>query len=385
MKPLYFDYNATTPVHESVVLAMLPYFTDKFGNPGCAHLHGLEARKAVDMARSRLAGLINAQPEQILFTSCATESNNLVLQGILKPGDELIISAVEHPSVSQPARELELNGIRLITAPVDGNGLVDPHKVMSLVSSRTRLISIMLANNEVGTIQPVAQIASALKTRDILIHTDAAQAVGKIEVDVLKLGVDFLTIAGHKMYAPKGIGALFAARTHILKPMLSGGGQEKGLKPGTENIPYIAGLGRAADLAAPDLEQEAKRQDNLGQKFMSSLPRVCPDTLLHAAGAPRLPGTMSVGFGGYRAGDILSGMVACGLSASAGAACHGGSPKMSGVLEAMGVDPHYGMGTIRFSWGRMTTLNDIDQLLTRLRYIFKHFLKKTTPKPHGSA
>ncbi|MFP4128729.1 MAG: cysteine desulfurase family protein, partial [Desulfonatronovibrio sp.] len=190
MKPIYFDYNATTPVHELVLQEMLPYFTERFGNPGCGHLHGLEAARSVDQARSRLAGLINAEAEQIYFFSGATEANNLVLAGTLKPGDELIISAVEHPSITQPALELQKKGVILKIAPVDNSGLVNPDQVMDLVSSRTRLVSIMLANNETGTIEPVVALSSILKDRNILIHTDAAQAVGKIQVDVNTLGVD---------------------------------------------------------------------------------------------------------------------------------------------------------------------------------------------------
>ncbi|WP_028574631.1 cysteine desulfurase family protein [Desulfonatronovibrio hydrogenovorans] len=374
MKPLYFDYNATTPVHKDVVQAMLPYFTDKFGNPGCGHMHGLEARRAVDLARQNLARLIKAGPDQVYFTSCATESNNLVLSGLLEPGHELIISAVEHPSISQPAHELVKKGIILKIAPVNKNGLVDPDQVLSLVTDKTRLISIMLANNEVGTIQPVAEIASRLEPQKVLLHTDAAQAVGKIEVDVNELGVDFLTLAGHKMYAPKGVGALFMRQPGLLKPLFFGGGQEKGLRPGTENIPYLAGLGRAARLAE-DLDQEAVRQQALGKAFITGLARIHPDFVLHAEKAPRLPGTMSIGFRGCLAGDILSGMIASSLSASAGAACHGNTQKMSSVLQAMKVDPDYGLGTIRFSWGRMTSEQDIKELLTRLDWVFKEFLR----------
>lgn len=375
MNPLYFDYNATTPVHETVVRAMLPCFTEKFGNPGCGHLHGLEAVRVMEQARSALSGLIGADPQQIYFTSCATEANNLVLTGILRPGDELIISAVEHPSIVQPALELEKTGVVIKIASVDHNGLIDPDEVMGLVSQKTKLVSVMLANNEVGVIQPVDEIAPWLNNKNILVHTDAAQAVGKIPVDVNELGVDFLTIAGHKMYAPKGIGALYARHAGLLKPMLYGGGQEKGLRPGTENIPYIVGIGQAAMLARQDLKKEMNRQLELGKRFIKGLSRVNSDFCLHAQKAPGLPGTMSIGFGGYRAGDILSGMVACGLSASAGAACHGNLQKMSKVLEAMDVDPHFGMGTIRFSWGRMTSMDDMDELLKRLEYIFGGFLK----------
>ncbi|MCA1743882.1 MAG: cysteine desulfurase family protein [Desulfonatronovibrio sp.] len=375
MQPLYFDYNATTPVHETVIQSMLPCFREKFGNPGCAHTHGLQARRIMEQSRIDLARLINAEPHQIYFTSCATESNNLVLSGLLCPGDELIISAVEHPSIIMPARELVKKGIKLKIAPVDHNGLIDPDQVLDMVSSRTKLISIMLSNNETGAIQPLAHLGRELKSRNILFHTDAAQAAGKIPVDIKKLGTEFLTIAGHKMYAPKGISALYIGDHQNVSPILFGGGQEKAVRPGTENIPYIAGLGQASIMALSDLDSEMARQEKLGNKFIQGLSMIHQDFILHAENAPRLPATMSIGFGGYRAGDILSGMVACSLSASAGAACHGEVQKMSSVLKAMNTDPFYGLGTIRFSWGRMTSEQDMDELLNRLEYIFKSFLK----------
>ncbi|MFW6004955.1 MAG: cysteine desulfurase family protein [Desulfonatronovibrionaceae bacterium] len=373
MKSLYFDYNATTPVHELVVRAMLPYFTEKFGNPGSVHPLGLEARNALDQARSQLAGLINCSPEQIIFTSCATESNNMVLRQVLKPGRELIISAVEHPAVAQPSAELAEAGILVQTVPVDRQGFIQPEKIMDLVSPRTGLISVMLANNETGAVQPVKSLKRLIKPGNILIHTDAAQAVGKIPVDVQELGVDFLTIAGHKMYAPKGIGALFVRDPSAIKPMFSGGGQEKGIRPGTENIPYAVALGRAA-LLADDIDREAPRQQELGKKLLEGLNRINRHYVLHSQSGPRLPNTMSIGFWGYQAGDILSAMIALHISASAGAACHGTVREMSSVLKAMQVNPKYGLGTIRFSWGRMTTLEDIHELLNRLEYIFQKYL-----------
>ncbi len=376
MRPLYFDYNATTPVHEDVVQAMLPFFTQKFGNPGCGHMYGMQARKAMEIAREKVAGLINADPGQIFFTSCATESNNQVLSGVLQPHEELIVSAVEHPSIIKPAHELSRTGVTVRTVSVDSDGLVDPDQLLEKLSDKTKLVSIMLANNETGTIQPVADITSRTQPVGILVHTDAAQAVGKIPVDVKDLKVDFLSIAGHKMYAPKGIGALYVRDPGTLKPLLYGGGQEKGLRSGTENIAYIAGLGQAAELAGRDTESEVRRQKLLGKKFIQGLSRIDRDFVLHAQNAPRLPGTMSIGFAGCRAGDILSGMIACNLAASAGAACHGDNLSMSPVLEAMSADPYFGLGTIRFSWGRMTAEKDIEELCSRLEFVFHDFLNR---------
>ncbi|WP_457571614.1 cysteine desulfurase family protein [Desulfovulcanus sp.] len=376
MRPLYFDYNATTPVHPEVMEAMLPYFNEHFGNPGCAHSYGLKAQKAMQKAREQVADLINASFEEIIFTSGATESNNLVLQGILEPGDELIISAIEHPAIMEPARVLSQKGITTKIIPVDENGIVRVDILQNSCTDKTKLISIMLANNEVGTIQPLKKIASWAKEKNILLHTDAAQATGKIPVDVQDLGVDFLTIAGHKFYAPKGVGALFIRKGINLKPILYGGGQEKAVRPGTENIPYLVALGHACALAQKDLDQELKRQKELGEIFLSGLNNLDIDFILHGQNAPRLPNTMSIGFKNLRAGDIISGLIAYEVAVSAGAACHAsGHNELSYVLKAMNVNKNYGQGTIRFSWGRMTTKEDMVELLNRLKNVLKSLTK----------
>ncbi len=366
MKPLYFDYNATTPVLAPVREAMLPFLGDNFGNPGSGHAWGLLARRAVDRAREQVARLLGAEPGEIIFTSCATESDNLALAGILGPGDGLVTSAVEHPAIMEYLPLLRDRGVEVALAPVDEQGLISPEAVQRLCTPRTRLISVMLANNETGTIQPVAEIAAWARERGILVHTDAAQAVGKIPVDVGELGVDLLTVAGHKLYAPKGVGALYRRRGVELAPLLKGGGQEGGLRPGTENVPHLVGLGAACALAGRDLEEEMARQRELGRRFLDGLEALGRDIRLHAREAPRLPNTMSVGFAGFQAGDILSGLVAREVGASAGAACHGDTTTVSHVLAAMGVPRSYAHGTIRFSWGRLTSPRDVDQLLRRL-------------------
>ncbi|MBT8762388.1 cysteine desulfurase [Desulfohalobiaceae bacterium Ax17] len=372
MRPLYFDYNATTPTHPQVMEAMLPYFNEHFGNPGCTHSYGLSAQKAMQKARQQVADLINASFEEIIFTSGATESNNLVLQGLLEPGDELIVSAIEHPAILNPARALVRKGIDLKIIPVDHNGLIKLDVLKESCTEKTKLISIMLANNEVGTIQPLKEITSWAREKNILVHTDAAQATGKIPVDVQDLGADFLTIAGHKFYAPKGVGALFIRKEINLKPILYGGGQEKGLRPGTENIPYLVALGQACALAQNDLDQEIKRQKELGEIFLSGLKNLDIDFILHGQNAPRLPNTMSIGFKNLRAGDVISGLISYEVAVSAGAACHSsGEKELSYVLKAMNVNEDYGQGTIRFSWGRMTTKEDVHELLSRLKIVFK--------------
>lgn len=368
MKPLYFDYNATTPVLPRVREALLPYLGEHFGNPSSSHRWGPPAKRAVQMAREQVAALVNCNPGEIVFTSCATESINTVLKGMLPLGrsGHLVTSAVEHPATLECARWLEQRGVEVSRVGVDARGLVSPDEVTAACREETRLVSVMLANNETGALQPVADIAKALRGRDVALHSDAAQAVGKVPVDVKELGVDFLTIAGHKLYAPKGIGALYVRSGQDLPPLLLGGGQEGGRRSGTENVAYMAALGEACALAAEDLAVEGARQRDLGRLFLQGLTDLGADFLLHSAEAPRLPGTMFVGFKGLSAGDIISGLVGRDVAVSAGAACHDDTAELSHVLTAMDAPADYAPGTIRFSWGRPTTRSDMEELIRRL-------------------
>jgi cysteine desulfurase len=372
MRPLYFDYNATTPVHPLVFEAMRPWLTERFGNPGSAHMWGMEAKNGLDTGRHQVASAIGARDAEIVFTSGATESNNLALYGSLTDpkNQHLIISAVEHPAIMEPARHLQQKGLEVTVVPVDDQGRVRLADIQAARTEKTALISVMLANNEVGTIQPIADIAAWARKQNILVHTDAAQAVGKIPVNVENLGIDLMSIAGHKLYAPKGIGALFIRNGITITPRTRGGGQENGIRPGTENIPYIAGLGAACAMIR-DLSEEANRQRLLGEHFREGLVSLGRPFVIHAKNTPRLPGTMSVGFTGLRAGDIISGLVGYEVGVSAGAACHAGQECVSAVLEAMRVDLHDALGTIRFSWGRMTTNKDVDELLDRLERVLR--------------
>lgn len=368
MKPLYFDYDGTTPILPRVYQAMIPYLTEHFGNPSSDHLWGLAAKKAMDKARAQVAALINARREEIYFTSCATESNSMVLWGVLGQGEgaHLVTTAVEHPAILQNALALEKCGAKVSRAPVNGQGLVSLEAVKEACTDDTKLVSVMLANNETGTIQPVQKIAAWARTQGILMHTDAAQAVGKIPVDVKALGVDFLTVAGHKLFAPKGIGVLYIRQGVELAPLWYGGGQETGLRAGTENIPHMVGLGEACALAQEDLAQEMERQRALGRLLLGGLDKCPVPWRLLSEKAPRLPNTMSIGFEGLRAADILSGLVGVDVGASAGAACHGDDTTISHVLMAMEVPPAYAQGTIRFSWGRPTSQEDVLDLCSRL-------------------
>jgi cysteine desulfurase len=368
MKPLYFDYNATTPILPRVFEAMRPYLTAEFGNPGSGHIWGLSAKQAVDRARSQVAELINCRTDEVIFTSCATESDNLALCGVLagQPGSHLVTTVIEHPAILQCAKYLEGQGVRISRVPVDQQGVVALSDIQKACADGANLISIMLANNETGALQPVAEIAAWAKKQGIPVHTDAAQAVGKVPVDVNALGIDLLSIAGHKLYAPKGVGALYVREGLKLSPTLHGGGQENGLRSGTENVPYLVGLGEACTLAGEDLAAELARQQDLGRIFIQGLADVEHDWRLHSDKTPRLPNTMCIGFAGLSAGDILSGMVGYDLAASAGAACHGDTTTVSHVLEAMGTPLEYAHGTIRFSWGRMIKADDVRELLRRL-------------------
>ncbi len=367
MRPLYLDYNATTPVHPDVMTAMLPWLQAKFGNPGSTHHWGMEARQGLETARQQVAKAVGAEADEIIFTSGATESNNLALYGMLThPGKQhLVISAVEHPAIMQPGLDLRAKGFKLTIVPVNREGMVCLENVQAACTKETTLISIMLANNEVGTIQPIGEIAAWARQQGIPVHTDAAQAVGKIPVDVKALGVDIMSIAGHKLYAPKGIGALFVRKGLTLLPHTRGGGQEQGIRPGTENIPCIAGLGTACTLVK-DLACETARQQTLGERFKHGLEALHTPFVIHAHNAPRLPGTMSIGFPGRAATEIVSRLARYNVGVSAGSACHSGQTTISSVLNAMEVDRSHALGTIRFSWGRMTTTSDIDALLERL-------------------
>ncbi|MBN3034008.1 MAG: selenide, water dikinase SelD [Bacteroidales bacterium] len=361
MKPIYLDYNATTPVDRAVVEAMRPYLEEHFGNPSSLHQYGTEAKKAIMKARSQLASLLNCMPEEIIFTSGGSESNNMAIMGVMmKPGAEgrhMITSEIEHPAVIEVCRHLEKKGIRVTYLPVDRYGWVDPQDVRHAVRPDTILISIMHANNEVGTIQPIPEISHIARAHGILFHTDAAQSTGKIPVDVKELGVDMLSIAGHKFYAPKGVGALYIRAGIPLEKMIHGADHERNMRAGTENVPEIAGLGMAAELALSRMREDQDRIIRLRDLFFSSLAEQLGDIHLNGHPEKRLPNTVNISFPGTEANLILA--EASDVAASAGAACHADRVDKSHVLEAMGVPDEWAMGAVRFSLGRNTTVDDI--------------------------
>jgi len=360
---IYLDCNATTPVDPRVADAMRPFLDGVFGNPSSAHRLGREARSAVERSRTQVAVCLGCDPNEVVFTSGGSESDNLALRGVLDlaPGRHLVTSTVEHPAVLETALALEIAGrARMTLVNVDIHGAVDPDAVERVLRPDTALVSLMLANNEVGTLQPVAEVARRCRARGVLVHTDAAQAVGKVPVDVRSLGVDLLTVAGHKLYAPKGVGVLYVRRGVQLEPQVRGAGHERGLRAGTENVLGIVGLGAACELVAGDLAAETLRLAALRDRLEARLRAGHPDLVVHGHPVRRLPNTASVSFPRLDAGRLLA-LLAETLAVSAGAACHGDQVKASHVLQAMGVPPETAMGTLRLSVGRFTTADEVER------------------------
>ena len=367
--PIYLDYNATTPVAPDVVAAMMPYWMDHFHNPSASYPEAIPVREAMSDARMALAALLGAKADGIVWTSGGTESNNLALRGSWTfwhaKRRRILISEIEHPAVTATAESLRAAGADVVRLPVDEDGIVRLDALDAALDERTALVSVMLANNEIGTIQPVAEVVRRARAVGAWVHTDASQAVGKLPVDVLELGVDLLTVAGHKLYAPKGIGALYIRPGLDLPPFMTGGGQENGLRSGTENVPYIVGLGAASRLAQSWLEQDgptrqAQLRDELETRLMDSL----PGTHVFGRGVPRLSNTVALSVPGWSGASLLA---ACpDIRAGTGSACHNPEGIRSPTLRAMGVDPARARGLVRLSLGRATTESDIATVVQTL-------------------
>jgi len=360
---IYLDCNATTPVDPRVADAMIPVLREAYGNPSSGHREGRRARALVEAARAQVAACLGAQPEEVLFTSGGTESDNWAIRGLAaaRAGAHIVVTAVEHPAVLATARALEREGsIRLTVVGVDRFSRVAPGEVERALAPDTVLVSVMLANNEVGTLEPVAETARACRARKVVLHTDAAQAVGKIPVNVGALGADLLTVAGHKLYGPKGVGALFVRSGVALEPLIRGAGHERGLRSGTENVPSIVGLGKACELAGEEVAHEAPRLRVLRDTLEALLEAGFPGLVRHGHPEERLPNTASVAFPGVDANALLA-LLADEVAASAGAACHTDAVHPSAVLTAMGVDAATAMSTVRFSLGRFTVERDVEE------------------------
>jgi cysteine desulfurase len=364
---VYLDYNASTPIAPEAVEAMRLFLTEHYGNPSSHHWAGAPAKAAVERARGQVARNLGCSADEVVFTSGGSESNNHALKGVFfanrDRGGHIVTSAVEHPAVLQPLRFLQALGAEVTIVPVDRFGRVDPESVRRAITPRTILVSIMHANNEVGTIQPIAEIAAVARERGVPFHTDAAQSVGKIPTDVDALGVDLLSVAGHKLYAPKGVGALFIRRGTTIEPFVHGAGHEQGRRAGTENVLLAVALGAACEAATPWIGMEKVRA--LRDRFQAALESTFRDQLtVNGHPTERLPNTLSVNFVGRAGAEVLAN--APGLAASTGSACHAGSVELSPVLAAMGVPQREGMGAVRFSLGRATTWAELEYVLAAL-------------------
>jgi cysteine desulfurase len=363
-KPIYLDYNATTPHDPEVIAAKRPFLEEEFGNPSSSHWYGRRPHKAVMEARRQVAALLSCQSEEIIFTSGGTESNNQALKGVAEAyrdkGNHIITSQIEHPAILEVCAWLEKNGIEVTYLPVDDQGLVSTATVTDAIRKNTVLITIMHANNEVGTIQPITEIARIAKNHGILLHIDAAQSIGKIPAEVDKLGVDLLSIAGHKVYAPKGVGALYVRKGVKLPNFMQGAGQESGLRPGTENVLEIVGLGKACEIAKRDLAGNMLHMQQMRDRLFDGIKKECARVRLNGHPDKRLPNTLSLSFRDLEANRILD-KIGSRVAASAGAACHSDIVEVSQVLRAMEVPLEWAKGTLRLTTGRMTTEDDIDQ------------------------
>lgn len=360
---IYLDHNATTPVDPAVIETMAPLMEGVFGNPSSSYFLGTRAKDVLERARGEVALFLGCAPHEIIFTSGGSESNNAVLKGTINFKDpqssHIITSEVEHPAILNPAIFLRELGVEVTILPVDQFGRVDPDAVRTAIKPHTSLISIMMANNETGTLEPIENISRVAKERGVPLHTDAAQAVGKIPVDVNKLGVDFLSVAGHKLYAPKGVGALFVREGHSLTPLIHGAGQEQGKRAGTENVFLAAGLGAACRVARRRLESDFETMKTLRDRLQEILFAGLDDLVLNGHPEERLPNTLNISVPRIEGARILEGLP--NICASTGAACHDRSVELSHVLVAMGVSPEVGMGALRLTVGRSNDASQIDE------------------------
>ena len=362
---IYLDYNATTPIDKEVSQAMQPYLTDYFGNPSSSHSFGRETKKAVENARKQVASLLNCKPNEIIFTSGGSESNNYAIKGYAfaneHRGNHIITSTIEHPAVTEVCKYLATKGFEISYVPVNEFGIINLAKLQAAITPKTILITVMHANNEIGTIQPIAEIAAIAKKNNIILHTDAAQSLGKYPTDVQQLGVDLLSIAGHKLYAPKGIGALYIHNGIVLEKLIHGADHEQNKRAGTENVLEIVGLGKACEIAHRDLEKNIHHLKKMRDLLHTNLLKIIPEINLNGHSDLRLPNTLNISFPGIEANVLLNELELKGIAASAGAACHTGSVKVSVVLSAISLPTEYAMGTIRFSVGKYTTKEEINE------------------------
>ena len=360
--PIYLDHNASTPILPEVLDAMLPYLRDRYGNPSSTHHYGRVTRQAVELARQQVAALIDCEPEELYFCSGGTEANNIAIRGAAAARPDrrrIITSVIDHPATLEPCAFLERNGYSVYRAPVDGLGRVRADDVTAALSTEMLLLTIMHANSETGTLQPIQELSEAAHRYGALIHSDAAQSAGKVPVSVRREQVDLMSIAGHKLYAPKGIGALYVRAETQLEPLVRGAGHEKGLRPGTENVAFIAGLGKACEIALKDIDDESRRIQRLRDQLWRLLAESIPDMKLNGDPENRLPNTLNVRFPVVSGNELLE---ACPtVAASTGSACHASGESASAVITAMGVPESEAIGSVRLSLGRQNTPEQITQ------------------------
>lgn len=373
MRQVYLDYSATTPVKEEVLKEMLPYFTEKFGNASSLYTPGLESKKAIDRARDQVAGLIGADPSEIIFTGCGSESDNWVLEGVadqyVKKGNHIITTAEEHHAVLHTLDYLKKKGIEVTYLPIDNEGRLNPEDLEKAITDKTILVSIMMINNEIGTLHPIKELAAIARKHNVLFHTDAVQALGNTHIDVKEMGIDFLSMSAHKIYGPKGAGALYIRKGVRIPSFIHGGAQENGRRAGTENIPGIVGFGKAAELAKDNLGSHiahcSELRDYLADKILKDIPYV----IINGGMKDRHPGNLNVTFQYIEGESILLQLDACGICVSTGSACSSKSLKPSHVLTALGVGDELVHGTIRFTVGDFTTKDDIDYTVECLKKV----------------
>ncbi len=383
MKRIYFDNNASTPVDPEVLEAMLPFFSGEFANPSSIHTPGQQARKAVEHARAQVAALLGAKPGEITFTSGGTESDNLAIRGILfadeRPRKHIVTTQIEHSAVLATCRALEERSIEVTYLPVNGDGLVNPADVRKALRPETVLVSVMHANNEIGCVEPLEEIGAIAAEADIYFHADGVQSAGKIPIDVEKLGVDLLAISAHKFYGPKGVGALYVRKGTRIKPILFGGKEGRSVRPGTENVASIVGLGKAAELALNKLRTEGARLAALRNRLEKGLLEKIPNARVNGANAPRTPNTANFSFSYIEGESLVIALDLKGIACSTGAACSSGAIEPSHVLTAIGLSAGDARGSMRFSLGRLNTDEDVNYALTAIPEAVQQ-LRKLSPQ-----
>jgi cysteine desulfurase len=377
MKRIYLDYAATTPVHPDVVKAMLPYFTDKFGNPSSIYHYGQEAKEALEKSRRTVADFIGARDEEIVFTGGGTEADNFALEGVAfaneDKGNHIITSTIEHHAVSETCHFLEKRGFKVTYLPVDKYGLVDPDSVKKAITGKTALVSIMQANNEIGTIQPIEAIAKITKEAGVYFHTDAVQTVGHLPVEVNKIGVDLLSLSAHKLYGPKGVGVLFIRRGTKMVSFIHGGAQERNRRASTENVAGIVGLAKACEIAGLEMEDEAKHLTQLREKLTKGLQDRIEEIRLNGHPTQRLPNNVNISVQYVEGESMCLNLDLEGICSSTGSACSSGSTEPSHVLLAIGLPANLAYGSLRFTMGKWTTAAEIDRLLEVLPPVVAKF------------